>query len=336
MGEIKLNELVSVIIPTYKGAEKLPRAIDSILNQSYKPIEIIIVDDNEPTSIHRELTKRVISNYNYQNIKYIQHKKNMNGAVARNTGIDNSKGDYICFLDDDDFYLPERVTKSVEILQKNCAYDAVYCGVVLTNKGKIRDVVKAKKVLVQKDILLNGMVIGTGSNIFFKRKALEKLVGFDESFKRHQDLEFMLRLLNVYKVIKLDELLIIKATNSNNNIPEYKELVKVKELYFKKFKEVINALSEHEKFEFFIHQYQTLLISAIKSQNSTFIKTAVENLEKYRGLTLKEKILIGLFKYRLANYSIYNIARAIINSLKSSKNANHIDIDIKEFINKYS
>ena len=104
-----MYDLVSVIITTYGGSKTLKRAINSILAQTYKNIEIIIVDDNDPNSLERKHTENIISNFDACTIKYIKHSKNLNGAVARNTGINASNGKYICFLDDDYFYLPNRV-----------------------------------------------------------------------------------------------------------------------------------------------------------------------------------------------------------------------------------
>ncbi|KOF08620.1 hypothetical protein AC739_19410, partial [Planococcus glaciei] len=195
-----MTETVSVIIPTYKGAKNLARAIDSILHQTYNSIEIIVVDDNDPFSNERNETEAVMKKYERKEIKYIKHGVNKNGAAARNTGIAQAKGEYICFLDDDDFYFANRVKKSVEILEKSQIYDAVYCSVIITNKSNIKGIIKADKVLTTKDILLDEMVIGTGSNIFLKREVFEVLKGFDESFRRHQDLEFMLRCLEKFKI----------------------------------------------------------------------------------------------------------------------------------------
>lgn len=112
--------IVSVIIPTYKGSSALNRAIDSVLCQSYKEIEIIVVDDNDPTSDERKNTEALMSRYiGDKRIRYIKHQRNSNGAVARNTGITAATGKYIAFLDDDDYYLPNRIEKSVRYLETN-------------------------------------------------------------------------------------------------------------------------------------------------------------------------------------------------------------------------
>lgn len=339
MGDYReMDKLVSVIIPTYKGANKLSRAIESVLNQTYQTIEIIVVDDNDPLSVEREETEKVMNKYNKSEIMYIRHELNKNGAAARNTGIQASNGDYICFLDDDDFYLPDRIQKSLEKLDEHPLFDAVYCGVILTRNDTIIGIKKAKRLLEKKNILLNEMAIGTGSNIFISRNVIEKIREFDEAFTRHQDLEFMLRILNYFNVINLDTELIVKASNGTNNIPEYKELLAAKKLFFKKFKHDIYELEEEERQQFFSYHYNYLLKSALKSDNKTYIKQALRNVEQYRVLSPREKIR----KY--FNESIYESLRGFYRIFRSPKvekpNDNQIleveiDQHVKEFVGKF-
>ena len=109
-----MQQLVSVIIPTYKGADKINSAVDSVLNQTYKNIEVIVVDDNGENEPEQLLTAEKMKKYEtFENVKYLVHKKNINGSAARNTGIRASKGFYLGFLDDDDVFLPEKTQKQV-------------------------------------------------------------------------------------------------------------------------------------------------------------------------------------------------------------------------------
>lgn len=314
-----MASLVSVIIPTYKGAENLSRAIDSVLSQLYDSIEIIVVDDNDPSTIERTQTEEVMKKYKEKGIYYIQHERNKNGAAARNTGIARAEGEYICFLDDDDFYFEERIKRSVEVIEKNQFFDAVYCNVIITNKTNIKGIIRANKVLTQKDILLNEMAIGTGSNIFLKRKVFTVLKEFDESFKRHQDLEFMLRLLQKFNINYLEEFLIVKATNETNNIPKYEVLSSVKNLYFAKFRSVINSLSDEDREEFYSIQYRELFLSALTSKNKAYIKKATEDLKEIRNIKYQEKALVFLFTSRLLNERMYKILKNINNAVKNKR-----------------
>lgn len=110
-----INPLVSVIIPTYGRPDLLSRAIDSVLSQSYSDIEIVIVDDNNFDSPERKETESVMKKYLEENkIIYVKMTKNSGGAIARNKGVESSTGELICFLDDDDEFLPNKVQLQVE------------------------------------------------------------------------------------------------------------------------------------------------------------------------------------------------------------------------------
>ena len=90
------NPFVSVVIPTYGRSELLSRVIDSVLDQTYDNIKIIVVDDNDRNSDHRVDTEKVLQKYlNNNQIIYLKHEKNSGGSVARNTAIKASRGEYI-------------------------------------------------------------------------------------------------------------------------------------------------------------------------------------------------------------------------------------------------
>lgn len=105
------KSLVSVIITTYKRNDMLPRAIESVLNQTYKNIELIIVDDNDSGTIYRKQTEILVKSYmeKDERIKYVKLENNSGACIARNTGLKESSGEYINFLDDDDSLLPEKI-----------------------------------------------------------------------------------------------------------------------------------------------------------------------------------------------------------------------------------
>jgi len=101
---------VSVIIPTYNRSNFIDRAINSVLNQTYPNIEIIVIDDNGNETPARKIMIEKMRKYEASpNVRYLKNNKNMGGALARNIGIQESSGQYITFLDDDDEYLPNKV-----------------------------------------------------------------------------------------------------------------------------------------------------------------------------------------------------------------------------------
>lgn len=111
---------VSVIVPTHNRPHYLGRTIDSLLAQTYHPIEIVVVDDNEPGSSARADTQALMAKYaDCDNVIYVQNEKSLGGGPARNAGIEKSTGDYVTFLDDDDVYLPEKIDTQLSFMLKN-------------------------------------------------------------------------------------------------------------------------------------------------------------------------------------------------------------------------
>ena len=99
----KISPIVSVIIPTYNRENLVSQAIQSVLNQTYRDFELIVVDD---ASIDN--TQKIVNNFNDSRIRYICHKQNAGVSVAQNTGIAKARGEYIAFLDSDDEWFSEK------------------------------------------------------------------------------------------------------------------------------------------------------------------------------------------------------------------------------------
>ena len=110
--------LVSVVIPTYKRSDTLERAINSVRNQTYRDIEIVVVDDNVPGDVYSQSVNQLIDRLAYDNVTLVTQPKHINGAAARNAGIRKSNGEYISFLDDDDLIFPDKIEKQVATLKE--------------------------------------------------------------------------------------------------------------------------------------------------------------------------------------------------------------------------
>lgn len=223
--------LVSVIIPTYKTNNSLEEAIKSVKGQTYKNIEIIVVDDNFPDTKYRKTAENIIAKF--ENIKYIQHKNNKNGSVARNTGFKNSAGEYICYLDDDDFFYNDKIKKQVEFL-KNKKFDACTCFYKKDSKEIKFDDKKDYKY----EILMNNITPQT-SSLMLKRDCVIELNGFDESYTRHQDYEFLLRFLEKFKLGLIPEVLYERRNNGVDNNPNGDNLKKIKDKFINDFNYII-------------------------------------------------------------------------------------------------
>lgn len=301
--------LVSVIIPTYKGYTQLSRAIESINSQTYKNIEIIVVDDNGDRTEAQKKTEDIINSIDTLfPLHYIKHHQNKNGACARNTGIAASKGDYICFLDDDDYYFPEKITKCVNRLREKEDCNGVYTSVGIIKNGNIEILTEAKEEgNLCRQLLLDECFLGTGSNIFLTRKAIDVIKGFDERFKRNQDVEFMLRYFQHFKIAKIPDILVIKGNNGTYNIPSFEKMLECKQLLRKKFKNEINSLGDEiRKFE--ENEALSLYAAALFSKRNQIKLRQRKRLEKYRKLSIKEKII-----FRIAMCNMYEKYVAIRN-----------------------
>lgn len=245
------NKKVSVIIPTYKRPETLARAVNSALSQTYSNVEVIVVDDNNPDSEYRISTEQIMLQYsNNERVKYIKHEKNKNGSAARNTGFRASSGDYLTFLDDDDEYLPEKIEAQVAKLESlDLTWGCCYCNYVVKKHGKVKfRSIEKKEGDIYFDELCRNFFHGGGTGPMVRRSVYEAVGGFDESFKRNQDIEFMLKISKRYKVAHVN---IIGYVGFED---VYKESVvtyeQVLSHYIDTFKDDINALTPEQKTKF--------------------------------------------------------------------------------------
>ncbi|WP_310489427.1 glycosyltransferase family 2 protein [Chamaesiphon sp. VAR_69_metabat_338] len=183
---------VSVVIPTYNRAGVIGKPIRSVLAQSYQDFEIIVVDD-----CSNDDTERVLESFNDPRIRYIRHQSNSGAAVARNTGIDNSTGAYIAFLDSDDEWLPEKLAKQLNLFQQ-CSSEVgfIYTGFAAVDEGdRVKRIVSSHHRGSLSDRLLYSNFIGTPSTVMVKRKYLQQVRGFDPNMPSFiEDMDLWLRL----------------------------------------------------------------------------------------------------------------------------------------------
>ena len=319
MNENKSNNkpLVSIIIPTYKGSQKICRAMKSIEFQTYSNIEVIIVDDNGIGTDEQIKTMNNIYNEKWSfSFDYIKHEINSNGAVARNTGLKVARGEYISFLDDDDIYMPQKIEKSVMILEDNKEIDMCFTGVLLRRNNKYVDYIIPKiSTSVQKELMFNSSMFGTGSNIFARANLIKSINGFNPNYIRHQDLEFMLRIFEKCKYSVIEEILIIKDNNSSSNIPNYERMKESKNIYHKDFKYIIDSWSSEERNEYFEKEKTTLLRYCFEMETKENIVDALLNVKSHRKITIKENILFLLSIIKINNKNMYYYLKKIYLSM---------------------
>ena len=195
---------ISVIIPTYNRRNTLPRAVESVLNQTYKPIEIIVVDDGSTDG-----TKEMFSDM-YPLVRYI-YQVNSGVSSARNTGIKSAGGDWIALLDSDDEWLPEKLDRQVKLLQDNT--EIRFCH---TNEIWIRNNVRINQR--KKHQKYGGNIFKkcldicriSPSSSLFHMSVINDVGLFDESLVVCEDYDLWLRITAKYTVLFLDQPLIKK------------------------------------------------------------------------------------------------------------------------------
>jgi len=224
--------LVSVIITTYNRAHILPRAIKSVLNQTYHDLECIIVDDASTDN-----TKEIVRSFEDDRIIYIKNDYNKHLSAARNTGFKASSGDYIAFLDDDDEWLPKKLEKQMRSLKKlDKSFGMVYCWMGYYDN---------ERIVLERKPELNGHIfkyaierqpIGNGSTYLIRRPVFDKIGFFDEKLRRGIDGDFVRRVSLNYKIGVVPEILVKYYLDDENRITRNDKEGLLNEIYAQKDK----------------------------------------------------------------------------------------------------
>jgi len=201
---------VSVVIPTYNCARFLADAVDSVLAQTFKDHEVIIVDDGSTDE-----TSQVINRYGTK-VRYIR-QRNAGVSAARNLGISESTGRYISFLDSDDTWLPSKLDRQLDALQKQPGYRACYSGVIrvasdLSTLGTWRSDRPATNL---GDLLTRGNVIGSVS-VLCERSIFSEVGMFDLSLSQCADWDMWVRMATRTDFLYVDELLLTYRQHGSN------------------------------------------------------------------------------------------------------------------------
>ena len=310
--------LVSIIVPIYNTEKYLKRCIDSIVNQTYKNIEIILVDDESTDN-----SCRVCDEYaSLDNRIKVIHKKNGGVASARNKGLDISKGEYICFVDSDDWIEKNMIEIMLKEIVKN-RNGIVRCNTYeLDNKPKKEWINKKEPVI---DNVLNGNISAYVYLLMIKSDIIKK-IRFDEKMIVLEDTYFLLELLVKYKekIIFLDdrlyhyemnnEGLTLSSKNARNKIIgliEYKEkaeeLLKENNLYTKEREVLINTVianfiiyyiyklwAEKQEVKSLINNPKIIkILENVNTQKmSTFTKIQIKNITEKRIIRFRVMNLI--------------------------------------------
>ena len=220
---------VSVIINTYNSSRFLLRAIDSVLAQTYRDFELIVVDDGSTDD-----TREAVAPYR-DRLTYI-HQENKKYSAAKNTGIRASSGDYIAFMDSDDLWLPDKLERQVAVLEQHPEAVLTYCQAIYIDpddrqiqfRGKTYCNPEGDQLVIadmRKELFMT-TVVAPGSTMLVRRWAVERAGLFDEAHVHGEDWELWLRIapfglfayspevLSKYRVYGWQKIITVEARES--------------------------------------------------------------------------------------------------------------------------
>lgn len=271
---------VSVVITTYKRPNFLERAIASVLNQTYKNYELIVVDDFGLLE-----NRSVVEKFNNSgtNIKYIRHRSNFGVSFARNTGISNSSGELFCFLDDDDFFLENHLEENIRSIEENKNCKAVYsdCDVLVFANSNDINSISTRYSEWRNDYSLERLRF---SNVcppvcfMVDRVCFETVGKFDVDLESHEDWDMWLRISEKFDIKRnpvltclYSKFLDVSSLSDNRSV-----MMKTLNMVISKMRQrTDNKTAEND------YQDSILMKNAGVYQNSR--KLLSMNILKYRG-----------------------------------------------------
>lgn len=308
---------VSIILTTYKRPNLIETAIENIKKQTYKNIEIIVINDNGiENNEFRDQTYEKIKKY-LKEIKYLELNNNLGGALARNKGIEIATGEYISFFDDDDEYYPTKIEKQVKILDKyknNTKVAFIKCEIEFRINNKCVGISDTSQLFLNDNLLkthilnLHG-IVGTTS-FLFKTDVLKKIGGFVITSIRQEYSLILKLLLNGYVGIHMNEPLVIlkgdgESITRTKNEKKVIDMEKVlqrrlncgvylteeerKKIQTEHYFDLAEWYCEYKKIKAF--NYIMKVIYNTKSINKKIIKLIFKNIfgEKYRMIRMLVK-----------------------------------------------
>lgn len=207
---------VSVIMPVYNGERYIREAIKSILNQTYKNFELLIIDDcgqDKSMDIVRAYAKID------DRIRIIYNRSNKGIAYSRNVGLDVCDGEYIAIMDDDDYAFNYRLSKQVEFLDNNPQYDVVGGKAKwIDGEGRVIkpeiDLLKDEKKIKTMFLFFN---IFNNSEVMFRKEIVDKYnIRYEDGLLGMEDFKFWIRVSKISAISNIDDLILLHRMTPNN------------------------------------------------------------------------------------------------------------------------
>ena len=198
------DPLVSVIIPTYNRERFIADALTSVVDQTYRNTEIIVVDDGSTDDTEKEVHRFHSSRLHYK------FQPNAGVSAALNTGLQMAQGHYIARLDSDDMFLPQKLERQVEKMKQDPDIGMIYTQAYnISNEGRVLGIYPQNHQLPEEPLkALRSSLFPPSQSILFRSDCLKKIGEFDESLPIAEDYDFCIRMAAHYRLGYIDEPLV--------------------------------------------------------------------------------------------------------------------------------
>ena len=247
------QDLISVVIPCYNHGKYLPDAIDSVLSQNHKNVEIVVVDDGST-----DCTKDVVCD-RYTNdgpVKYI-YQRNQGLSAARNTGIDNSSGKYFVFLDADDWLVENALTTNISFLQANKLAAFVSGGHIIVNdREHVREERSEKVDGNYYSVMLRRNYIGMHAAVMYQRWVFDEF-RFDTKLKASEDYDLYLHVARKYPVCHHRHAIAVYRFHDSNMSGDIYKMFKYTLMVLQRQKRFLQTDAEKKSFNIGNHNWRS-------------------------------------------------------------------------------
>lgn len=309
------SPLVSIIIPIYNRPVNLTRAVNSVIEQTYSNWECIIVDDRSSDNTYEIACQLVLEDNRLKVLK--NDRKIKNASVCRNIGLNYSQGEYIIFLDSDDYLLDHCLSSRINFVRNNIAKNFyVFANGYFENYPgdleRVRFVKKNQEFNFSQ--FLSGHYIWGIQNVMWNRQTLYKLNGFDEQFERLQDVEIHIRALSNFKDSYATSQVVDSLINisiSRNNYKGEEFVLKVVRSYKKLFLSINSKTLQDPNFKYSIGIIKkfTTDLSVVDTDILKKVRNEVNDVYNSFKIRYRPKIRINLiqlvYKYYIRFYNFY-------------------------------
>lgn len=267
--------LVSVVVPCYNHEKYVKDTIESIINQTYKNIELIVIDDgskDNSVSVIQELSDK----YGFTFI----HRPNKGLSATLNEGIKLSKGKYFCACASDDIYVLDKIEKQVQFMESNLEYGMCYGKIIEfddTGYKKEREIKNVKSGWIFEEILMFNLIIPAVTTMI-KKNIYETVGTYDESLFV-EDYDMWLRVANTYQIGFLDEYLAYYRKHDTNISKQTLRMYQAQKVIVYKWKHITN-FSKFEK-SWKLKWFSSLSRNNKKEAKKYFLTALINPLDSY-------------------------------------------------------